>query len=400
MHTGTSARTWAGRLVRAEVEGAAATPRVLLISSFVRPHPGGVEEFIDSSRALLEERGIQTRVLACRLPGLDTSADALIPTRFVGRSSWPLPTGGWRTLWGEVSEADAVVANNARHLLPVIAVLVARVRGRAALLVVHGSGAGPYTGSGAFGLVRSIFEKTLGQLAIRLSQPVSVSHAGVEGVRRLYGAQAAYLPYPLRELPPVLAPPALEPDRPMLITWVGRLFPEKAPLLAVAAVESLRRRREAVLHVYGDGPLRTELEHQARRRPWLLVQGPRTWEEVQSLQAEGHACLATSVADNVQVTVLEALSRGIPTVSTRVGDAPSYYLSPSISHLCVAPRDPEATADALLDLATSYDGYRSQFAANGDALRTRHADAGDALVRLLIGALRKAEGSGGPSPVY
>src|SRR5687768_17549019 len=222
-----SAGTWVWRLVRAEAEGAAATARVLLISSFVRPHPGGVEEFIDSSRALLEERGLQTRVLACRLPGLDTSADAVIPTRFVGRSSWPLPTGGWRTLWGEVSEADAVMANNARHLLPVIAVLLARVRGRAALLVVHGSGAGPYTGSGAFGLVRSIFEKTLGQLAIRLSRPVSVSQAGVEGVRRFYGAQAAYLPYPLRELPPVLAPPALEPDRPMRITWVGRLFPEK-----------------------------------------------------------------------------------------------------------------------------------------------------------------------------
>jgi glycosyltransferase involved in cell wall biosynthesis len=373
---------------------------VLLISSFVRPHPGGVEEFIDSSRALLEERGFQTRVLACRLPGLDASADAVIPTRFVGRSSWPLPTGGWRTLWNEVSKADAVVANNARHLLPVIAVLLSRVRGRAALLVVHGSGAGPYGGSRAFGLGRSFFEKTLGQFAIRLSRPVSVSQVGVEGVRRLYGVQATYLPYPLRELPPVSAPPALEPDRPMRITWVGRLFPEKDPRNAVAAVETLRRRREAVLHVYGDGPLRVELEQQARQRPWLIVQGPRTWEEVQSLQAEGHACLATSVADNVQVTVLEALSRGIPTVSTRVGDAPSYYLSSSLRRLCVAPRDPEATADALLDIASSYDDYRNQFAANADILRVRHADAGDALVRLLVDALPEAKVSGGPSPIH
>lgn len=400
MPTGTSAGTWAWRLVRAEAEGAAATPRVLLISSFVRPHPGGVEEFIDSSRALLEERGLEARVLACRLPGLDNSADAVIPTRFVGRSSWPLPTGGWRTLWSEVSEADAVVANNARHLLPVIAVLLSRVRGRAAFLVVHGSGAGPYDGSRAFGLARSLFARTLGQLAIRLSRPVSVSQVGVEGVRRLYGVQATYLPYPLRELPPVSEPPALEPDRPMRITWVGRLFPEKDPLNAVAGVETLRRRREAVLHVYGDGPLRVELEQQARQRPWLLVQGARTWEEVQSLQAEGHACLATSVADNVQVTVLEALSRGIPTVSTRVGDAPSYYLAPSIRHLCVAPRDPQATADALLDLASSYDGYRSRFAANADLLRVRHADAGEALVRLLVEALPEARSSAGPSPVH
>ena len=393
-----SAGTWVWRLVRAEAEGAAATARVLLISSFVRPHPGGVEEFIDSSRALLEERGLQTRVLACRLPGLDSSADAVIPTRFVGSSSWPLPIGGWRTLWREVSAADAVVANNARHLLPVVAVLLSRVRGRVAFLVVHGSGAGPYVGSRASGIGRSFFERTLGRLAMRASRPVSVSQVGVEGVRRLYGVQASYLPYPLRELPPISSPPPLEPDRPLRIAWVGRLFPEKDPLLAVAAVETLRRRREAVLHVWGDGPLRPELEQLAGPRPWLLVHGARSWEEVQARQAEGHACLATSVADNVQVTVLEALSRGIPTVSTQVGDAPLYYAS-SIRHLCVAPRDPQATADALFDLATSYDTYRSRFAANADLLRIRHADAGDALVRLLAEALPETGSPEQRSPV-
>jgi glycosyltransferase involved in cell wall biosynthesis len=400
MSTGTSAGTWAWRLsFLPRTRGAAATARVLLISSFVRPHPGGVEEFIDSSRALLEERGLQTRVLACRLPGMDTSADAVIPTRFVGRSSWPLPIGGWRTLWREVSASDAVVANNARHLLPVVAVLLSRVRGRVAFLVVHGSGAGPYGGSLAFRLVRSFFERTLGRLAMRVSRPVSVSQAGVEGVRRLYGVRASYLPYPLREVPPISSSISLEPDRPMRITWVGRLFPEKDPLLAVAAVETLRRRREAVLDVYGDGPLRPELEQLARQRPWLLVHGARSWEEVQVLQARGHACLATSEADNVQVTVLEALSRGIPTVSTQVGDAPSYYLSSAIRHLCVAPRDPKAMADALVDLASSYDSYRSRFATNADILRGRHAEAGEALMRLLVEALPDAGRAGRTSPV-
>jgi glycosyltransferase involved in cell wall biosynthesis len=387
------------RLVRLATERAAATPRVLLISSFVRPHPGGVEEFVDSSRAVLEKRGLQTRVLACRLPGLDTSADALIPTRFVGSSSWPLPTGGWRPLWREVSAADVIVANNARHLLPVLAVLLARARGRAAFLVMHGSGEGPYGGSRAFGLVRGTFQRTLGLLAMRLSHPVSVSQAGVEGARRLYGVEASYLPYPLRELPAVSPFPTLDPDRPLRIAWVGRLFPEKDPLLAVQAVENLRRRRDARLHVCGDGPLRPELERLARQRPWLVVHGARSWEGAQALQAGGHACLATSVADNVQVTVLEALSRGIPTVSTRIGDAPSYYLSSSIRHLCVAPRDPDAAADALYDLACSYDRYRPEFAANANLLRARHADAGEALVRLLLAALPEAGTDGSPSRV-
>jgi glycosyltransferase involved in cell wall biosynthesis len=358
-----------------------------------------VEEFIDSSRALLEERGLQTRVLACRLPGQDTTADAVIPTRFVGRSSWPLPTGGWRTLWREVSAADAIVGNNARHLLPVVAVLLSRARGRVAFLVVHGSGAGPYGGSGSFRFARLFFERTLGRLAMRVSRPVSVSKIGVEGARRAYGVEASYLPYPLRDVPPVSSSPALEADRPMRITWVGRLFPEKDPLLAVAAVEIVRRQREAVLEVCGDGPLRPELEQLARQRPWILVHGARSWEEAQTLQAGAHACLATSVADNVQVTVLEALSRGIPTVSTQVGDAPSYYLSSSIRHLCVAPQDPQAMADALLDLASSYDSYRSRFAANADILRARHAEAGEALVRLLVEGLPDTGSAGRPSPM-
>jgi glycosyltransferase involved in cell wall biosynthesis len=367
--------------------GAAATSRVLLISSFVRPHPGGVEEFVDSSRTLLRERGLPSRVLACRLPGLDTSADAVVPTRYVGKSSWPLPIGGWRTVWNEVAAADVVVANNARHLLPVVAVIVARSRGRPALLVVHGSGAGPYTGSSTFGVFRGLFEKTLGKLALRLAHPVSVSGAGVDGIRRLYGLQASYLPYPLRDVHPVGAPPSLEPAEPLRITWVGRLFPEKDPLSGVAAADILRRQREAVLDVFGDGPLRAALERLAQERPWLFVQGSRSWEEVQMRQAAGHICLATSVQDNVQVSVLEALSRGIPTVSTRVGDAPSYYAAPAIRHLCVAPRDPAAAAAALLDLATSYDSYWHEFSANAAILRERHAQAGEALIDLLNRAL-------------
>jgi glycosyltransferase involved in cell wall biosynthesis len=383
----------------AEVEGAAATSRVLLVSSFVKPHPGGVEEFVDSSRALLEERGLRSRVLACRWPGMDASADAVVPTRFLGKSSWPLPIGGWRALWREVSAADVVVANNARHLLPVVSVLLARIRGRAAFLVVHGSGAGPYTGPATFGAFRRLFEKTLGRLALRFSQPVSVSRAGVDGVRKLYGRDASYLPYPLRDVRPVQSVLSLEPDEPLRITWVGRLFPEKDPLAAVRAVELLRRERDAVLALFGDGPLRASLEELADTRPWLVLHGAQSWEDVQLRQAAGHVCLATSIADNVQVTVLEALSRGIPTVSTRVGDAPSYYIAPSIHQLCVLPGHPEAMAAALLDLASSYDRYRTEFSANGALLRDRHAQAGEALARLLTEALPDSRSGELASPV-
>jgi glycosyltransferase involved in cell wall biosynthesis len=364
-------------------------PSVLVVSSFVLPHAGGVEEFVGSARRLLEERGLHVRVLACRLPGLDGTADAVVPARFLGRSGWPLPTGGLTTLWRELSAADLVLANNARHLLPVVAVLTARLRGRPALLVVHGSAEGAYAGGRGFGPVRALFQATLGKLAVRASRPVSVSRAGVEGVRRLYGAEAAYLPFPLRPLQP--APPlALAAEAPLRIAWVGRLSPEKDPLRAVEAVDLVRRGREAELHVYGEGPLRGELVLLALERPWLVLHGAVTWENAQEAQAQAHVCLSTSVADNVQVALLEPLSRGIPCVSTRIGDALSYYERPKIRHLCVAPADAAALADAILDVAGSYARVREEFSANAAVLKARHSTSGDLLAQLAASALPAA----------
>jgi glycosyltransferase involved in cell wall biosynthesis len=362
--------------------------RALLVSSFVRPHPGGVEEFVDEATNLLRKQGWEPRILACRLPGVEAAADVVVPTRFLGASAWPLPVGGWRTLWHEVGQADVVVANNARHVLPALAVLVARARGRAAVLIVHGSGEGAYAGSRLARVVRAGFQRTLGRWAVRLSHPASVSLAGVDGVRRLYGAQASYVPYPVRALsePPPLG---LRPEEPMRVAWVGRLFPEKDPLAAVSAVEVLRHEREATLEVCGDGPLRPALERLARERPWLLLRGSRGWDEAQAIQGNAHVCLATSVADNVQVAVLEALCRSIPTVSTRVGDAPSYYLRASLANLCVHPRDADAAGRALLAIASSYDEHRREFAENAGALRARHAAVGEALARLLADAVHR-----------
>ena len=201
--------------------------RVLLVSSFVVPHVGGVEQFVETARGILLDRGYDVRILACRLAGADTTADDTVPTRFLGGSSWPLPVGGWRTVWQGVRQADVVVANNGRHLLPVLTVLLARVQRKGAIFVVHGSGEGPQTGSAAFRVVRAAFQRTLARRAIRVSRAVSVSRVGVVSIRRLYGAEAGYLPYPLRAGPPVARSRALAADEPVRVVWVGRLSPEK-----------------------------------------------------------------------------------------------------------------------------------------------------------------------------
>ena len=344
---------------------------------------GGVEHFVETARGILTERGCDVRVLACRRPGGDATADETVPARFLGASGWPLPVGGWRTLRREVQRADVVIGNNARHPLPVLAVLLARRHEKGAIFVVHGSGEGPQTGSRAFRLVRVAFQRTLARRAVRSTRPMSVSRAGVAPIRRSYGVEAGYLPYPLRDLPPVEATPQLGPDEPVRIVWVGRLSPEKDPRLAVRAVERLIEDRPARLDVYGAGSLEPELAELGRARPWLRLHGAHSWEAIQEVQAAAHLCLSTSAADNVQVAVLEALSRGIPVVSTRVGDAHLYYATDRLGRFCVAVADPDAVARAILELCSDYAGYRGDFARNGQLLAAEHARAPSLLARLV-----------------
>ena len=356
--------------------------RVVLVSSFVLPHAGGVEQFVATIRGLLEERRCEVRVLACRRPGEDSTADAVVPARFLGATGWPLPVGGWRTIWDEVGRADVVVANGAMHLLPVVAILAGRRRGVPVLMVVHGSGERQQYGSRRLAAMRNAFQQMIGRLAVRRSLAVSVSQAGVEGMRRAYGVRAAHLPYPVPELP-LADPVALADGETLRVVWIGRLAVEKDPLLAVRAVDRLRATRPAVLELYGEGPLRSRLEPLAAERPWLTLRGARPWPEVLAAHARAHVCLSTSVWDNVQVAVLEALVRGVPVVSTRVGDAPRYYRTPALEGFCVERGDADALSDALDRLASGYEAHRRAFAANGRELASTHGDAPRILMELI-----------------
>ena len=172
-------------------------------------------------------------------------------------------------------------------------------------------------------------------------------------------------------------------DGPLRIVWVGRLYPEKDPLRAIAVVERVRQAREATLDFYGDGVLARQLEHLARSRPWMHARGRRPWAEIQQIQESAHVCLSTSLRDATQIAILEPLSRGLPVVSTRVGDAPRHYIEPSLQRFCVEPANVDASAAAILELAGAYERWRDEFADNGRLLRARHRDGHASLASLI-----------------
>ena len=276
-----------------------------------------------------------------------------------------------------------VVANGARNVLPNVATLIARLRQRKVIFVLHGSGA-PFTTSSLFyhRVLGSAFERLVVRRTLPLSHPISLSQAGVTGARSRYGVEAAHVPYPLRDLPPASAR-TLRPNEALRIVWAGRLYPEKNPLHAVEVVERVRRHRDATLHVYGKGVLHDRLAELAADRPWLELGGQLSWSEVQDAQDAAHVCLSTSLRDATQIAMLEPLARGIPVVSTQVGDAPAHYVDSSLRSFCVDPTDAQRAAFAILRLVVSYARYRELFAANARLLRTRHGGGAQRLSTLL-----------------
>jgi len=84
-----------------------------------------------------------------------------------------------------IGRADVVLANGAHNLLPILATLVAHVRRRKVIFVLHGSGAPLTTSSFRYHRVlRVVFDRLIVRRTLRRSHPISLSQAGIPGARK------------------------------------------------------------------------------------------------------------------------------------------------------------------------------------------------------------------------
>lgn len=159
--------------------------------------------------------------------------------------------------------------------------------------------------------------------------------------------------------PPTTVVP--EQHEPGTFVFVGRLTRQKA--LGVA-IEAVARVPGARLVLVGDGPERAELERlaassAAAERVRFL--GLRTRDEALRVVAGAEAGLLSSDWENLPHSAVEALSVGVPVVSTAVGGVPE-FVTDGENGLLVPAGDAEALAAALTRILEE-PGLRERLAA-------------------------------------
>jgi L-malate glycosyltransferase len=141
----------------------------------------------------------------------------------------------------------------------------------------------------------------------------------------------------------------LEPSA-LIVGSVGRLDPVKDIATILAAMVDARRSHPAELIIIGDGPERVRLETGATesgigRHVHFL--GYRS--DARDWLGACDVYVNTSVSEGISLTILEAMAAGLPVIATRVGGTPE--ILDSTCGILVPPRDPQAVANALVQLA-------------------------------------------------
>jgi glycosyltransferase involved in cell wall biosynthesis len=187
-------------------------------------------------------------------------------------------------------------------------------------------------------------------------------HVPAEGLLSRFGAVVA----PSRAIAGFIGAHGVPPRRIHVIPYgidVQRSAPgppNDPPVVGVSAILTHRKGIDVLLEasarmelpmrleIYGDGPLRGELERQAERLGVAATfHGFR--DDLRELLRGFDVFVLPTRGDNLPVSILEAMGQALPVVSTRVGGVPE-LVEHGVTGLVVEPDDPEGLAGALTAL--------------------------------------------------
>ena len=159
------------------------------------------------------------------------------------------------------------------------------------------------------------------------------------------------------------AGPRMEPTA-IAVSRLSQVKDIRTLLQAAAAVG--RELPEFRIRIVGDGPLRSELEEQAKglgldRHAEFL--GER--HDVPALLARAGFFVSSSVSEGLSLTLAEAMAVGLPVLATAVGGNPE-VVQDGVTGRLVPAGDPRALADGLLALWKERDRWEGMGRAGRD----------------------------------
>jgi glycosyltransferase involved in cell wall biosynthesis len=129
-----------------------------------------------------------------------------------------------------------------------------------------------------------------------------------------------------------------------IVLYVGRLSAEKRPGWALDLADRLADEGVSLL-IVGDGPLGGDVQSRLRRRPnvrWLRAVDR---DRLAEIYGAADVLVVPSITEGVPLTLLEAVSAGLPVVATNVGGMVEFDGEPGIR--LVGSRDFEAFVRAV-----------------------------------------------------
>lgn len=148
----------------------------------------------------------------------------------------------------------------------------------------------------------------------------------------------------------IAASPMSEHAGPPRVVCVARISAEKAHLVLLDALATLRKRGQAFhCTLVGDGPMRKAVETRIAELTLsenVTLTGSLSPDQVADQYRATDAVVLASFSEGVPVVLMEAMAHGRPVVATRVGGV-AELVQHGVTGLVVAPGDAEELADAL-----------------------------------------------------
>jgi len=321
--------------------------RILRVAQNVYPdQKGGASYHVHAMSRDQVERGHEVTVLTTRkqsgLPRIEqrdgyTVVRAHPGVTLIGNDVSP---GVARHLWDSADRFDVIHAHSHLYFSTNLAALTRRLRGVPLAITNHGlySQSAPEWAFDAY-------LRTLGRWTFDQAD-VIFCYTGTDEQRiREFGVGSRIEVVPNgidteRFTPEGRESDLIDADGPVVL-FVGRLVEGKRPGVAVEAVDRLSG-HDVELYVCGDGPLRSTLEATASSRITFLGSVP--YDEMPAVYRAVDLLVLPSRAEGVPRTIMEALSTGVPVVSS---DLPQVRSAFGDSIVYVPGEDPDALAEAI-----------------------------------------------------